>query len=182
MQTKLPYLVPLIVRRQIWNFCHSLLLTPEDKLFEKNQIFKTKKIIRSCKGHPKMCVICAWYVWYCKIMQYNFAELSDWEGGFYWGNRPDILQQFLILTSNLSRSRKTFPRKTMLSAYLGEHADNVGVQRVLLLQLCVGWDRVVDGNRSLPLPVPAFIRTSACISIFLAILGNRDRVDDNFHL
>ena len=46
-------------------------------------------------------------------MQYDFAELSDWEGGFYWGNRPDILQQFLILTSNLSRSRKTFPRKTM---------------------------------------------------------------------
>ena len=57
--------------------------------------------------------MCVWYVWYCKIMQYNFAELSDWEGGFYWANRPDILQQFLILTWNLSRSRKTFPRKTM---------------------------------------------------------------------
>ena len=40
--------------------------------------------------------------------------------------------------------------------YLGEHADNVGVEGVLLVELRVGGDGVAHGNRSFPLSVPAY--------------------------
>ena len=74
------------------------------------------------------------------------------ELGFYWAHKLDILQQFLSWPENCLLTRVFWEREY----YLGEHADDVGVEGVLLFQLCVGGDGVVHGNRSFPLTIPAY--------------------------
>ena len=76
------------------------------------------------------------------------------ELGFYWAHKLDILQQFDLDTKFIDSSSSLSFRKR--ECYLGEHADNVGVEGVLLVELRVRRDGVAHGNRSFPLSVPAY--------------------------
>ena len=91
----------------------------------------------------------------------------------YEARKTDILKQYLILTLELLcclweiEKRKGKGR----NGHLGEHAHNIGVQGVLLLQFCVGWNWVLDCNRCFPLPISGQSRLSRSELIYIKLLN-----------
>ena len=108
---------------------------------------------------------------YCWIFTLIFYITSNSQ--LYEARKAHILKQYLILTLELLcclweiEKRKGKGR----NGHLGEHAHNIGVQGVLLLQFCVGWNWVLDCNRGFPLSISGESRLSRSELIYIKLLN-----------